>query len=153
MENISRSQRTFKYPIKESEDENGKARHCIRSSDQCASECLLKSPLTLRHEPMCLTCPAAIRRRGLSIVTMDLTALQVVIVDVRSLGRKSGNAHRKLVVERALRTKDQDNETFYSSLRARMQRSVLHHDLRSEEQLAGINMQPAGLNSISCATS
>lgn len=84
---------------------------------------------------------------------MDLTALQVVIVDVRALGRKSGNAHRKLVVERALRTKDQDNETFYSSLRARMQRSVLHHDLRSEEQLAGINMQPAGFNSISCATS
>lgn len=91
---------------------------------------------------------------------MDLTALQVVIVDVRALGRKSGNAHRKLVVERALRTKDQDNETFYSSLRARMQRSALHHDLRSEEQLTGpfsriglSDMQPIGLTLIFYATS
>ena len=90
---------------------------------------------------------------------MDLTALQVVIVDVRALGRKSGNAHRKLVVERALRTKDQDNETFYSSLRARMQRSALHYDLHSEEQLARLSsriglsdMQPAGLTSILCAS-
>ena len=47
---------------------------------------------------------------------------QVVLVDVRELGRKSGNLHRKLVVERALRTKDQDNERFYQSLRARMER-------------------------------
>ena len=47
---------------------------------------------------------------------------QVVLVDVRELGRKSGNLHRKLVVERALRTKDQDNERFYESLRARMER-------------------------------
>ena len=44
------------------------------------------------------------------------------MVDVRELGRKSGNVHRKLIVERALRTKDQDNERFYSSLRSRMQR-------------------------------
>lgn len=47
---------------------------------------------------------------------------QVVVVDVRELGRKSGNLHRKLVVERALRTKDQDNERFYKNLRARMER-------------------------------
>ncbi|CAK0753548.1 hypothetical protein CVIRNUC_002229 [Coccomyxa viridis] len=70
LDNISKSQRTFKYPIRETEDENGK----------------------------------------------------VVLVDVRELGRKSGNLHRKLVVERALRTKDQDNERFYQSLRARMER-------------------------------
>ena len=48
--------------------------------------------------------------------------MQVVVVDVRELGRKSGNVHRKLVVERALRTKDQDNERFYTNLRSRMQR-------------------------------
>ena len=47
---------------------------------------------------------------------------QVVLVDVRELGRKSGNLHRKLLVERALRTKDQDNERYYQSLRARMER-------------------------------
>ena len=54
-------------------------------------------------------------------------ALQVVVVDVRELGRKSGNVHRKLIVERALRTKDQDNERFYSSLRSRMQRCCFAH--------------------------
>ena len=47
---------------------------------------------------------------------------QVVVVDVRELGRKSGNLHRKLVVDRALKTKDQDNERFYKKLRARMER-------------------------------
>lgn len=44
------------------------------------------------------------------------------MVDVRAMGRKGGNQHRKLVVDRALATQDQDNERFYKNLRARMDR-------------------------------
>ncbi|KAK9906410.1 hypothetical protein WJX75_001426 [Coccomyxa subellipsoidea] len=47
---------------------------------------------------------------------------KVVVIDVRAMGRKSGNQHRKLVVDRALATKDQDNEQFYKNLRARFDR-------------------------------
>jgi hypothetical protein len=46
----------------------------------------------------------------------------VVVVDVRALGRKHGYEHRKLIVDRALQTKDQDNEQFYRNLRARFDR-------------------------------
>ena len=49
--------------------------------------------------------------------------MQVIVVDVRALGRKDGREHRKLVVDRALKTGDQDNEAFYRSLRARFDRS------------------------------
>ncbi|CAL8462536.1 g2069 [Coccomyxa elongata] len=47
---------------------------------------------------------------------------KVVVIDVRAMGRKGGSEHRKLVVDRALATKDQDNERFYRNLRARFDR-------------------------------
>ena len=47
---------------------------------------------------------------------------QVIVVDVRALGRKEGREQRRLVVERALRSGEQDNEAFYRNLRARMDR-------------------------------
>ncbi len=53
---------------------------------------------------------------------MYAIAVQVVVIDVRSMGRKGGSEHRKLVVDRALATKDQDNERFYRNLRARFDR-------------------------------
>ena len=47
---------------------------------------------------------------------------QVIVVDVRALGRKEGREQRRLVVERALRSGEQDNEAYYRNLRARMDR-------------------------------
>ncbi len=44
------------------------------------------------------------------------------MVDVRALGRKEGREHRKLVVDRALKSAEQDNEGFYRKLRARFDR-------------------------------
>ncbi len=58
-----------------------------------------------------------------AFIASCLTA-QVVVIDVRAMGRKGGNQHRKLVVDRALATKDQDNERFYKNLRARFDRRV-----------------------------
>ena len=106
VENISKSQRTFKYPMKDNEDENGKV--CLyfrlkQTGGWWFHACNLGTG-TVYH------------------LQAWLMNLQVVVVDVRALGRKSGNAYRKLVVDRALPTKDQDNAAFYSSLRGRMQR-------------------------------
>ena len=50
------------------------------------------------------------------------------MVDVRALGRKEGREQRRLVVERALRSGEQDNEAFYRNLRARMDRCGGHPD-------------------------
>ena len=47
---------------------------------------------------------------------------QVIVVDVRALGRKEGREQRKLVVDRALNSGEQDNEYFYRNLRARFDR-------------------------------
>lgn len=58
----------------------------------------------------------------MSCTNFNALAVQVVVIDVRAMGRKGGNEHRKLVVDRALATKDQDNERFYRNLRARFDR-------------------------------